>query len=289
MNIEYTGTNLSDTLTVNSVFTVLTVDFSKPRNDIGESHSFHEIIYINKGEHRLLLDGEEVSLMEGQLLIYAPDAYHCSCGELTNAVASIISFETTAEELDGLYNRPITLNLVQKNLLVEITETGINCFEERDENSVERGMILKKDVQNFVLQRFKKQLEFFLADLVKTENSKAFDGDNKICKSWYNEFDLITKFMIKNISSSLTLEDIANAGYMSTSKLKLIFRSIAGTGPLNYFNILKIEESKKLIRETEYNITQVSNKLGFNSVHYFSRLFKKITGVSPTEYEKTIN
>ena len=76
---------------------------------------------------------------------------------------------------------------------------------------------------------------------------------------------------------------------MSTSKLKLIFRTIAGTGPLNYFNILKIEESKKLIKETEYNITQVSNKLGFNSVHYFSRLFKKITGVSPTEYEKTVN
>ena len=51
--------------------------------------------------------------------------------------------------------------------------------------------------------------------------------------------------------------------------------------------MLKIEESKRIIRQRQYNITQVSNMLGFNSVHYFSRLFKKITGASPSEYEKT--
>jgi YesN/AraC family two-component response regulator len=49
---------------------------------------------------------------------------------------------------------------------------------------------------------------------------------------------------------------------------------------------LKIKEAKRLIREGQMNFTEISEFLGFSSIHYFSKLFKKPTGKSPSEYAK---
>ena len=58
---------------------------------------------------------------------------------------------------------------------------------------------------------------------------------------------------------------------------------------MEYVNILKIAEAKKLIREKNNNFMQISNMLNFNNPHYFSKVFKKITGLSPREYMNTVN
>ena len=51
---------------------------------------------------------------------------------------------------------------------------------------------------------------------------------------------------------------------------------------------LKIKEAKKLIRENNYSISQISDMLGYSSIHIFSRAFKKAVGLSPTAYRKSI-
>ena len=58
-------------------------------------------------------------------------------------------------------------------------------------------------------------------------------------------------------------------------------------GDLGYI-IKKIEESKKLISQNKYTFTEIAYRLNFNSVHYFSRLFKLHTSQTPTEYAKSI-
>ena len=52
--------------------------------------------------------------------------------------------------------------------------------------------------------------------------------------------------------------------------------------------MLKIEKAKDMIRLHHDNFTQISEKLGYNSIHYFSRQFKKVTGLTPTEYALSI-
>ena len=54
------------------------------------------------------------------------------------------------------------------------------------------------------------------------------------------------------------------------------------------FNNIKIEKAKEYIRENEKNFTQISDELGFTSIHYFSRLFKKKTGMTLTEYRSSV-
>ena len=57
---------------------------------------------------------------------------------------------------------------------------------------------------------------------------------------------------------------------------------------MEYYSELKTKEAKKLIREKNYSINQISELLGYSSIHIFSRAFKKATGMAPTEYGKTI-
>ena len=57
---------------------------------------------------------------------------------------------------------------------------------------------------------------------------------------------------------------------------------------LDHFSRMKMDAARRLIREGQLNITEISSRLGFSSVHYFSRRFKKLTGMTPTEYARSV-
>jgi AraC-like DNA-binding protein len=71
---------------------------------------------------------------------------------------------------------------------------------------------------------------------------------------------------------------------LSRTRIKNSFREKIGTGIIQYFRYIKIEKAKELIREENYNFSEIAEKLGFSSVHYFSSVFKKITDMTPSEY-----
>ena len=57
---------------------------------------------------------------------------------------------------------------------------------------------------------------------------------------------------------------------------------------MEYFKRLKIKEAKVLIRENNHNFTQIASILGYNSIHYFSRTFKNVTGMTLSEYANSV-
>ena len=75
---------------------------------------------------------------------------------------------------------------------------------------------------------------------------------------------------------------------MSRSLIQKLFKEETGWSVMEYFYRLKIEEAKRLIREETNNFTQIADILGYSTIHYFSRQFKKIVGMSPSEYSKSI-
>ena len=75
---------------------------------------------------------------------------------------------------------------------------------------------------------------------------------------------------------------------MSVPKLKLLCRERQGCGPIAWFISLKIQAAKGMICDSSMSFTQISEQLGFHSVHYFSKLFKEKTGMSPSQYAKSV-
>ena len=94
--------------------------------------------------------------------------------------------------------------------------------------------------------------------------------------------------MEQNIKKSLTVSQIAKHFLLSESGLKKIFSKDVGCGVTDFFNNMKIEKAKEYIREDSMNFTQIADELGFGSIHYFSRLFKKKTGMTLTEYRSSV-
>ena len=90
--------------------------------------------------------------------------------------------------------------------------------------------------------------------------------------------------MKENIEHRITLQDILDyVGYSST-RFSSLFKIQMGNSPLSFFNRLKIEYACHMLKETDLHINQICFKVGFEDSLYFSRLFSRVMGMSPSEY-----
>lgn len=91
-------------------------------------------------------------------------------------------------------------------------------------------------------------------------------------------------FMTENLEGNLTLDDIAHYLGYSVSYFAASFKKQTGESPLSCYNRLKIERACQLLKETDMHINQICFKVGIEDSYYFSRLFQKKLGMSPTQY-----
>lgn len=95
-------------------------------------------------------------------------------------------------------------------------------------------------------------------------------------------------FINDKIYESITIEDICVKFSISRSSLQTLFKNNLNVAPKQYISNLKLAKSKLLIKESIYTISEISSMLGFTSIHYFSRKFKQVFGITPSDYAKTI-
>lgn len=113
------------------------------------------------------------------------------------------------------------------------------------------------------------------------------DIDSKILHfSNNNDFLRIKNYMQENISNKLSLQEIADYANLSVSGLIYQFKNVIGRTPMDYFLDLKIEHAKRLLISNKYSISETADICGFQNQYYFSNIFKKRTGMSPTEYRQ---
>lgn len=104
-----------------------------------------------------------------------------------------------------------------------------------------------------------------------------------------NIVDSAIKFMQANIEKALKLEDISSSVCLSSSQLSAKFKSKTGYSPIVYFNHLKILRACQLLQFTDMRIKEIASKFGIDDPYYFSRLFTKTMGLSPTDYRNKAN
>lgn len=95
-------------------------------------------------------------------------------------------------------------------------------------------------------------------------------------------------YMKANIAQTFTLEQLADNVNMSSSHYSALFKRQIHNSPIAFFNNLKMQRACELFNANQHNISRVANQLGFEDSYYFSRIFKKIVGASPSEYLKQL-
>lgn len=277
--MKYISASMPNSISIDGIYSVLKVDFSKPGVGIGESHDFPEISFVSRGENKGICDGKENTAKKGQFFIIPPGVFHKSAG-VSDSELFIVSFASSSPKLEEIYNVKINLSEAQERDFREIVNIGLGLFVRRAPGSNVGGMIIRDAVDKYELEVFKKRLELFLLDLhrcyAKPKSAEYARREALIEK--------VRLFLVENISENFSCQEIADKNKVSLTKLKQVFKEKGGV--MGFFNTLKINRAKELIAEGKMNFTEISDHLGFSSLHYFSKTFKKFMGVTPSAYER---
>lgn len=134
-------------------------------------------------------------------------------------------------------------------------------------------------------------LQEFLIRLIRRELKPIHEPKPVLPKKASQDqiiFERVCKYFENNMSKQLKIDQICKAHLVGRSHIQKIFRDKVGCGVIEYFSRMKIETAKQMIRNSQYNFTEIADRLGYSSIHYFSKQFKKISGMTPSEYSMSI-
>ncbi len=94
------------------------------------------------------------------------------------------------------------------------------------------------------------------------------------------------KYFFEHYSEEINISEFAQSRHMSVSWFMRSFKQMTGVSPMQYILNLRIENAQMLLETTSYSVNEISSIVGYENQLYFSRIFKKQKGVSPTEYRK---
>ena len=100
--------------------------------------------------------------------------------------------------------------------------------------------------------------------------------------------DKATIYFSEHYNENISIEGYAKAHHMSTSWFIRNFKQYTGSTPMQYILAKRIYNAEALLKSNQYNVTEIATIVGYDNPLYFSRLFKKAKGLSPTEYRKSI-
>jgi len=92
------------------------------------------------------------------------------------------------------------------------------------------------------------------------------------------------RYISNNFSRALTLDDVATHVHLNPAYFSTLFKQSIGSSFKEYLNMVRIEESKRLLSNTDYSIIDIALATGFEDQSYFSKVFKKYTGLTPKQY-----
>lgn len=96
----------------------------------------------------------------------------------------------------------------------------------------------------------------------------------------------VQKYILEHIEEKLSLNDIASVFNISPNYLSLLFKKYSDAGFSEYISLMKIERAKELMAEGNLKVYEIADMLGFESAFYFSKVFKKVTGLTPRDYQQ---
>ena len=213
-----------------------------------------------------MADGQDLLLQQGDLVLYAPEQWHMQYAEGNQAPSMVtISFWARGVQWEKLSNRKFRLDRNGANLLQQM----LKCQERDDADSI------------FSL------LTLLLLRLQADENQEITGSQNPVS----GENTIIRnaqQYVQSHVAEKLTVPVVAEKIGVSASYLTALFHKHLQLSPGEYIRRMKLQQSKQLIREGQMNFTEVSEALCYSTVHHFSRQFKQMFGMTPTEYAKSV-
>lgn len=283
--MDYIRTELSRPLTIDGIYTIHYFEYTKDFAYSGELHDFWEIVYADKKSVVITAGSKEMTLNAGQMYIHKPNEFHkIRCDGTSAANSVILSFDCSCDELMNISGTVITCTNSERKLMGQIIEEATDAFS-TSLGTPYTSVLEKSGNGRFGCEQLVQlYMEQLLISLIRgnrrTVEIKKADSGTLLLR--------ICDFLENNVEKKLSFDDIQKEFNISASVIKRLFQNNMSCGIMEHFTRLKIDEAKRMIRENEYNFTEISEKLGFNTPQYFTAVFRRLSGMSPSEYAYSV-
>ena len=287
-NSIYKGHVPAQSMAITALYTIHYFEYYQGYRFHGESHDFWEFIYADRGSIAVRAGNDEFILRQGQLLFHPPGQFHTvatSPGSAANAI--VISFSCESPMLDLLPGHVLTVTQPERQLLSDIV-TEVRAAFANDPGDAAYTELIPTGSGEFAAEQYiLVMLEMLLIRLIRrADHPEKRQADPRPASAEY--FSIAADYISRNLSAALSVDVISAAAGVSSAHLERLCRRATGMSVIQYCRQKRMERAKELLREGRLTITAVAAATGFISVHYFSRTFKAVEGMSPRDYVKSI-
>ena len=290
--MAFKPTVLNIDINISIVVTIHYFEHAKDYVFHGESHDFWEFVYVDRGKVEVMAGTQGYELGQGEIIFHKPKEYHnlWANGEIAPNLV-IVTFICKSPSMDFFKNKILTIGSAEKDLLAGIISEAKKVFSS-DLGDPDMEGLERRGRDSFGSEQLIKiYLEQLLIKMIR--NNTAIKTKARLSsvakeRSDSNAVEKTAAYLRSHVQSALTFSDVLGHSNMSATSLKTMFKEKTGLSVMEYYRQLKIEKAKELIREEDLNITEVANKLGYKTIHHFSKQFKDIAGMSPSEYARSV-
>lgn len=244
--------------------------YSGDWHSVPHTHSYAELFYVVGGMGHIQIDQELYPVSPRQLVIINPNVMH------TEVSLNASPLEYVVLGIEGL---ELSLNLNQ--------ESRFKILDYHDADNIYtciRNILQETHSElpgsDTICQAY---MEILVTRLMR---STDFSLNRDPLPSSNNQVAAVRKYIDAHFKESLTLDKLAEIGRVNKYYLAHSFKEEFGVSPISYQLGRRIEESCYLLRQTDMSLAQIAQVLGFSSSSYFSQLFRKHMGVTPSDYRK---
>lgn len=236
-------------------------------------HDFYQLIYILKGKGSFIVGDKSYILEESNYIIFRPNEEHSFAANLGVPLFT----------MDTKFQFDIDVSLKNIENFGHVGSDDNNYIQRLLEDVRLEG--IKK--QNWYRQMSNATFNILMIQIIRNSNSVRLNEKKHAFENIYNESIIkVKKYIESNYFRDLELEEIAsNIGY-SAEYLANLFKKTTGETIHNYIILIRINEARRLLIYTNQSIKEISYATGFKTIHHFSRVFKKVTGLPPATWKK---
>ena len=238
------------------------------------THPFTELFYVVDGKGEFNIQGQRFPLKANDFVIINPQVEHTELSSPDEPLEYIV----------------LGINGLSFSNLTPVSEGGhpFSFFNLRDEQK-DILRYLNAMVQEATSQQMSYELvchNLLEILLIKILRHQHFDLEVGKQSKATKDISFIKHYLETYYHESIQLEDLASMTHLSRFYISHSFKKEIGMSPMEYLIDIRIKESKILLRTTNYSISQVADIVGFTTPTYFSKQFRKSTGISPTDYRE---
>ena len=237
----------------------------------GESHEAYELVLVDQGKLHNLVNGQDVSLVQQELLIIGSGVWHMQFSDVPVRFLTI-SFELSGDSLAPVVGKrlalPARLRPVMESMLRERADPGLCSYD-----------------------CLAALLQLLLIGLLREEASGKKSPPAPLPATQRAEHRIVEqalRLLADRAGRKLSLRELAAALNVSVPYLCRLFDEHLGMPPGRYISKIRLEECKALLREGELSMGEIAGQMGFSSAQHFSRQFRQWFGMTPTQYARSL-